>query len=695
MVIGSMRCFGRRSTWAATLLAAATAPFVCMPYVQAQNTAAAQSTAAGQGSFPIPGGGFTGAPTFQAAPLPPAAPITPNGAVVEYTIARVNDRIITRTEYERAQEGLVSEGKQENWSQQEFEEKQHDLLRDMIDQQLLLSKGKELGISGDAETIRQLDEIRKRANLPDMEALQKAAEQQGVSYEDFKQNIRNQAVTQQVVREDVGRHINITPNEEQTYYAEHAKEFEQPEQVHLSEILVPTPDNATDAQIAQAQTTADALEAKLKGGADFAATARTSSDGPTKSAGGDLGDFKRGALGDVLEKATFSLAPGQYTEPIRTRQGFVILKVDSHQAAGTPPLQQVEGQVQEGIYMSQLQPALRKYLSQAREDAFVEVKPGFTDSGATRTENRTTFTSYTAPALKKKVVKKQQAEQVKATQAEQRLADARAKLAAKQSKSGAVIAVAANGGARNVSAPGKVPGKVAKIHREKVRYGQAPRNALPAGATEMAAVPSLGAAPEDPNKALGGEAPGAAMGSPTQSATSVSTGTGADVQENGENPLNTRPAADHKSRFASRQVEAQDKKAEIRLASAEVKVNKRPIAATPEESTAEKVQAAPLGLADKTTAKKQKHKRAKDEPKERLQDRVTPVETTPAVSPTVNPTLGTSAAGIGIPPVRSADRTTLPPATPTPANPAAPGMPIPATTSASPGAPTTTAQPPQ
>ena len=66
------------------------------------------------------------------------------------------------TEYERSQQGLVAEAKQDNWTPAEFEDKQHNLLRDMIDQQLLLAKGKELGITGDAETIRQLDEIRKQ-----------------------------------------------------------------------------------------------------------------------------------------------------------------------------------------------------------------------------------------------------------------------------------------------------------------------------------------------------------------------------------------------------------------------------------------------------------------------------------------------------------------------------------------------------
>ncbi len=254
----------------------------------------------------------------------------------------------------------------------------------MIDQQLLLSKGKELGITGDAETMRRLDDIRKQNHLDSMEALQKAAESQGISFEDFKQQIRNQAISSEVVQQEVGEHLKLTHAEEEAYYKAHAKDFEVPEQVHLSEILIPTPDNATDAQVCAAQQKADEVEAKLKGGAKFADTAKQYSGGPTASAGGDLGDFKRGALGDVLENATFSLPVGGYTQPIRTRQGFVILKVDSHQQAGVPPLDAVERQVQEAIYFQQLQPALRAYLTKAREDAYIDIKPGFVDTGASR-----------------------------------------------------------------------------------------------------------------------------------------------------------------------------------------------------------------------------------------------------------------------------------------------------------------------
>ncbi len=679
-----MRSVRHRHTLSAMLIAVTTA---------LAGPSRAQTPAAPAQSFPVPGGGFGGSSPFQVPILPAATPITQDGSVVEDAIARINDQVITRTEYQRAQEGLVGEAKQENWTPAEFEDKQHNLLRDMIDQQLLLSKGKELGINGDAETLRQLDEIRKRANLPDLEALQKAAEQQGVSYEDFKQNIRNQAITQQVVRDDVGRRISMTPVEEQAFYESHKADFQQPEQVHLSEILIPTPDGATDAQVTAAQTKADAVEAKLKAGADFAATAKGDSGGPTAAAGGDLGDFKRGTLGDVLEKATFALPTGNFTDPIRTRQGFVILRADSHQAAGSPPLQQVEGQVQEGLYMSKLQPALRAYLTQAREDAYVECKlcgtGGYADTGSAHADSHNRFTTYAPPPVKKRVVKKQVAEQERAQKAEKQLADARAKIAERQKAK----AAATGGSVRNVSASGKPK----KVRREKVRYGQAPRNALPTGSLEAASVPSLGAAtPEDPNKALGGEAPGAAMGSPTQSITTISTGTGAESAETEGDPLTQAPAPDRKTRFSSRQTNTDEKRAQLKLASAEVKANKRPIVATAEESADEKVQAAPLGLADKNVKKEKKHRRAKDEPKQRLEEKAKAPAAPQEIAPTVNPALATSATGnAGVPAAKSADQTALPPATPTPPNPASPGQPIPSVTSASPNAPKTTAQPPQ
>ena len=580
-----------------------------------------------QPKYPVPGGGFATAPTRQLTlpSLPAPAAITPNGTVVEDVIARVNDQIITRSEYLRAEQQLLEESQQQGVSAAEFEDHRANLLRDMIDQQLLLSKGKELDITGDAETMRRLDDIRKQNHLDSMEALEKAAEQQGVSFEDFKQQIKNQVITQQVVRDEVGRRLNLTHQQEETYYAAHAKDFEAPEQVHLSEILVPTADNATDAQIASAQATADALEAKLKAGAEFAALAKSSSGGPTASAGGDLGDFQRGKLGDVLENATFSLPVGGVTAPIRTRQGFVILRVDSHQAAGVPPLADVEPQVQEAIYMDQLQPALRAYLTKAREDASIDVEHGFVDTGSSRKQTEPVYTSYAPPVVKKRIQAKQRMEQERAIKAQAALAAAREKVAEKQAAK--AEAGAQKGGKKNASGKVKPP----KIRREKIRYGQAPTNSLPAGTTNVAGA--------DTTPAVAGQAPGVAM-APTDSITSISTGTGYQTSDE-ENALASKDApSGHKTRYTSRETQAEEQRAKVKLAKAEVKATDRPLPATPTQTETEKVQSSALGLNGDTGKKKKKHiKRQKGEPVERLQEKTKPVDNPTPVAPTVNPAI--------------------------------------------------------
>src|SRR5438128_3749863 len=162
--------------------------------------------------------------------------------VVEEIIARVNNQIVSRSEYLRSREQLKQELQQQDAAQADkvFTVKQKDVLRDLIDQQLLLEKGKDLGISADTELIKKLDEMRKQMNLDSMEELEKAAQSQGISYEDFKQNLRNQIITQQVIAREVGSHLNITKEDEQKFYEEHKSEMEQPEQIRLSEILVST-----------------------------------------------------------------------------------------------------------------------------------------------------------------------------------------------------------------------------------------------------------------------------------------------------------------------------------------------------------------------------------------------------------------------------------------------------------------------
>src|SRR5438477_3540205 len=162
------------------------------------------------------------------------------GQVVEEIIARVNNQIITRSEYARSKDQLRDEAKQQdpNSADKVYADKEKDVLRDLIDQQLLLEKGKDLNITGDTDLIKQLDQMRKEMKLPDLESLEKEAEKQGVSWEDFKQQQKNQIVTRKVIGEEVGGKLSITKEDEEKFYNEHRNEMEQPEYIRLAEILV-------------------------------------------------------------------------------------------------------------------------------------------------------------------------------------------------------------------------------------------------------------------------------------------------------------------------------------------------------------------------------------------------------------------------------------------------------------------------
>jgi len=325
--------------------------------------------------------------------------------IVDEIIARVNNQIITRSDMEKAKQTNLEELKQRfpsDW-QEKWTKAQNDILRDLIDQQLLLARGDELGITGQTEVVKRLNQLRQQMNLASIDDLEAEAKKQGVSYEDFKEQIRIGAVTQQVIAQEVGGKIHISNEDVQDWYNKHQKELEGPEEVGLSEIMVatqPARQNVEDkdkqaaaqnqdkqlpedpAKVAEAQAKANQILEQLKKGAKFEDLAKKSSDGPTASQGGSLGNFKRGELAKDLEDKTFSLKAGENTDVIRTRQGFIILKVTGHRPAGVPPVKDISDRIREAIYSERLEPAARAYLTKLREQAYIDIKSGYSDTGA-------------------------------------------------------------------------------------------------------------------------------------------------------------------------------------------------------------------------------------------------------------------------------------------------------------------------
>jgi peptidyl-prolyl cis-trans isomerase SurA len=345
--------------------------------------------------------------------------------VVEEIVARVNNEIISRTEYIRSRDQVKQDIQQQDPANadRDFSQKEKDVLRDLIDQQLLLQKGKDLGITGDTELIKKLDEMRKEMKLETMEDLEKAAEAQGASYEDFKQNMRNGIITQKVIGQEVGQKLSMNKEEEKKFYDEHRAELDQPEQVHLSELLiaphgpatpalgadgkpVPPSEAETQAELDAAKAKADGLVDQIHKGAKFDDLAKKYSDVESGKDGGDLGYFKRGTMSKELDDVVFALKAGEVSNVIRTKQGYVILLVTEHQTGGIPPFKEVEPRIQDALYMQKLQPSLRAYLTTLREEAYIDIKSGYVDTGASSNQTKPVETEDKDAGAKKLKKKK-------------------------------------------------------------------------------------------------------------------------------------------------------------------------------------------------------------------------------------------------------------------------------------------------
>lgn len=530
--------------------------------------------------------------TFSTAPQP--SPYS--GSIVEERIAQVNDEIISKSDYERAEQELEQEAHQQNWTQQQVFEQRRDLLRSLIDRQLLLSEGKQLDITGETEVIKRLDEIRKQNHLGSMDDLQKAVEAQGITYEDFKEQIRENVITQQVISQQVGPHVQVSESDIQDYYKTHKQEFQRPEEVKLNEILVATPNPDDAAQVAEAEKKADGIEARLKTGADFATVAKADSSGPTAQDGGRLGDYKRGDLPKVMEDATFDLKTGQFTSPIRTKQGWLILEVADHQESGLATLPEVQSQIQEEVGMSKMEPALRTYLSTLRDQAYIDIRPGYVDSGASPNELKFIQGAYIPPSPRKK-------KHITRTRYGGRPARGRGHLqtvSAATTPAGVPTLDKVNsqkGSPREVASntATQKPGK-----KEKIRFGQAPRETLPSGETRSVDA-GAGTTPA-PETQVAINQPG--MASPEGAA-----GDTADTSD----------AKKPKTRYTDRMKEPKAKLAAEKAANKHQKFVPPPESQAPEQLAKDKRQNSALGLKGDTT-KTKKANPAKSGPKRRLTD---------------------------------------------------------------------------
>lgn len=314
-----------------------------------------------------------------------------NFTVVDQVVAKVNGDIVSQHEVEKFQREIVQEAHAQTGAgaptQREIDEREKNVLRDRIDELLLTQKGKELNINVDSDISKYVANLQRQSGLTDTDKFHEWVRQQsGMSYEDFINETKNQIINRDVIGQEVGRHINITDKEIQDYYNAHKSDFVRDEKVYLSEILIST-QGKDAAGVAAAERKAKQIAAEASKGERFGDLARDNSDAATAKDGGVLGGYKKGDLYKDIEDAVWNLPKGAVTQPIKLPTGFEIFKIDDHTKAGLAPLADVKSDIENVLYGPKMQPKVREYLTELRRQAFLQIRPGFVDTGAAAGQN--------------------------------------------------------------------------------------------------------------------------------------------------------------------------------------------------------------------------------------------------------------------------------------------------------------------
>ena len=320
--------------------------------------------------------------------------------ILEEIIAKVNGDIVTRSEFQDAMaearaQVAANQRVTEERRQELFQITEKNTLRNLIDELLLVQKGDQLEVNVEAQILRQRDRIMKQNDIKTVEEFENwAIERFDLPIEDLMEQLRRNIMSQAVLGQEVGSRIVVSREDIEQYYSEHKTEFVRKESVRLSEIFVST-EGKQGAELEEAKKTANEVHDRVHTGEPFAEMARRFSDNKQSAEqGGSLGVFERGYLRKEIEEVVFDANTGFITELMEVPNGYLLLKVDDRFREGQAELKDVEDEVRNRLTGPKWDPAVRKYLTSLREEAYIEIRPGYVDSAPVAGKD----TSWSDPA---------------------------------------------------------------------------------------------------------------------------------------------------------------------------------------------------------------------------------------------------------------------------------------------------------
>jgi peptidyl-prolyl cis-trans isomerase SurA len=309
--------------------------------------------------------------------------------VIDEVIAQVNDDVITlsmlRRETKERIEALKQGGMPEKQAIEEVGKHQAELIATLINEKLLLQRGKELDLANDieAEVNRRMLGIAQEQGIKTIQQLEKAMLENGIIPDDIRKTMRAEMMKQAVLQQEVDRrvYLGFSQDEVKKYFASHQDKFRKPESVKLSEIYLSSA-NKDDAAV---KARAMELVTQIRAGADFKALASSNSEREKNGQrtapqdGGVVGDFDLPNLREDLVTALKDVKAGGVTEPIKTNEGYQILRVDARTPAGTDVVFN-ENRVREAMLGENQAKERDAYLQNLRNEAFIKLTAQYKDT---------------------------------------------------------------------------------------------------------------------------------------------------------------------------------------------------------------------------------------------------------------------------------------------------------------------------
>jgi parvulin-like peptidyl-prolyl isomerase len=294
-----------------------------------------------------------------------------SGAIVEEIVAKVNNRIISKSEFEERGTFILKQIYQQYSGtdlDQKLLEAHETMLANMITELLLLERAQSLL---DLDKVRKnlLDDFRKQQNIPSDEDLERLLKEQGMTRKDLEEQLIRLAVPQEIINYEVRRKISVSDAETRQYYEQHQKDWETPPTVTFNEIVL----FYEDANRPEVLARALGIVREARGGTEFGELVQTYSEAASKETGGFLGPLDAADLHPAIAEAAFRLQAGEISDPIDTGRSIHILRLVGKTDRVVKTMQEVKDTIAKAVRDAKFRPRYEHYIKKLWKESQIEI----------------------------------------------------------------------------------------------------------------------------------------------------------------------------------------------------------------------------------------------------------------------------------------------------------------------------------